>query len=167
MSVHENISEQGMGDLVIRMLLPTDAEGAPVFTISGDLPWLYTVCKRISNLASPLAMLVLGGQFSFDAIHGLRRQLTLGVLCRTVMAPVVGLAVAILLQAVGLMRFTPGEFAALTALYGSPVAVSSAIMAGQMGNDEQLAGQLVVWTSIVSLLTLFLLIFTQRQLGLL
>jgi len=157
----------GLVLLVIRALLPTDAAGAPVFTISGDLPWLYTVCKRISNLASPLAMLVLGGQFSFDAIHGLRRQLTLGVLCRTVMAPIVGLAIALLCRAIGLLQLSAGEIAGLAALYGSPVAVSSAIMAGQMGNDEQLAGQLVVWTSIVSLLTLFLIIFTLRQLGLL
>jgi len=83
------------------------------------------------------------------------------------MAPIVGLAIALLCRAIGLLQLSAGEIAGLAALYGSPVAVSSAIMAGQMGNDEQLAGQLVVWTSIVSLLTLFLIIFTLRQLGLL
>jgi predicted permease len=37
------------------------------------------------------------------------------------------------------------------------VAVSSAIMATQMNNDEQLATQLVVWTTLFSALTIFLI----------
>ena len=85
----------GLLMLVIRALLPKTAGGEPVFSLAGSLPWLYSVLSRLSALASPLAMLVLGGQFRFDAIHGLRRQLTLGVLCRTVLAPVLGLAIAV------------------------------------------------------------------------
>ncbi len=157
----------GLAVLVLRALLPRGADSLPVFSLSGDLPWAFSVLTRISALASPLAMLVLGGQFNFRAIHSMRRQLCLGVLARTVLAPVAGLAIALLFQRTGLMAFSAGEIAGLAALYGSPVAVSSAIMAGQMDNDEQLAGQLVVWTSIISLLTLFLLIFALRQLGLL
>ena len=153
--------------LVIRSFIPVDAAGAPVFTIAEDLPWLYSPLEDLGNLASPLAMLVLGGQFSFSAIHGIRKQLVLGVLGRTVIAPLLGLVIAAGFHLSGWLTITPGEFAGLAALYGSPVAVSSAIMAGQMGNDEQLAGQLVVWTSVFSLLTLFLIIFTLRQLGLL
>lgn len=48
------------------------------------------------------------------------------------------------------------EYPALIAVFGSPVAVSSAVMAGAMNNDEQLAAQLVVWTSICSVVTVFL-----------
>jgi len=40
-------------------------------------------------------------------------------------------------------------------MFGSPVAVSSAVMAGNMGGDEQLATQLVVWTSLFSIITIF------------
>ena len=50
------------------------------------------------------------------------------------------------------------EFPALIALFATPVAVSSAIMAGEMDNDEVLAGQLVVWSSLFSMLTMFVII---------
>ncbi len=49
--------------------------------------------------------------------------------------------------------------------YQTPVAVSSYIMAQQAGADEQLAGQLVVFSSAVSIVTLFTTIFLLRQLG--
>jgi predicted permease len=49
------------------------------------------------------------------------------------------------------------QFPALVALFGSPVSVSSAIMASEMHNDEQLATQLVVWTTAASGLTVFLI----------
>jgi len=150
----------------VRALLPVNEQGLPVFQLSTALPFLYEVVEDLSRLASPLALLVLGGQFDFKAIGGMRSQLAIGVVGRTVFCPVVGLCAAILLETLGVMDLGAGEYAALTALFGSPVAVSSAIMAAEMGNDEQLAGQLVVWTSVVSMATLFLIIFALRSLGL-
>ena len=40
-------------------------------------------------------------------------------------------------------------------------------MAGAMGSDEELAGQLVVWTSLLSMLSLFVIIVLFRGWGLL
>ena len=45
--------------------------------------------------------------------------------------------------------------AALLGSFGSPVAVSSAVMAGSIGTDDQPATQLVVWTSLFSVITVF------------
>ena len=56
------------------------------------------------------------------------------------------------------------EFPSLIALFGTPVAVSSAIMAEEMKNDGTLAGQLVVWTSVLSIFTMFLTIVAVRSL---
>jgi predicted permease len=53
------------------------------------------------------------------------------------------------------------------ALFGSPVAVSSAVMAGEMGNDDQLASQYVVWTSLGSMVTVFLMVVGLKSIGLL
>lgn len=149
----------GLAALCLRAVLPEQLR------LTATLPFLYEALTDIAAMASPLALLVLGGQFNFGAIGSLRRQITLGVLGRTVLCPLVGLPIAWALAQTGLLTMGPGEYAALTALFGSPVAVSSAIMAGEMGNDEQLAGQLVVWSSIASLGTLFLTIFLLRQLG--
>lgn len=51
--------------------------------------------------------------------------------------------------------------------YQTPVAVSSYIMAQQAGADGQLAGQLVVFSSVLSIFTLFVTIFILRTIGLL
>ena len=84
------------------------------------------------------------------------KEITVGTLGRIVVAPALGIGVAVLLSRYsGLVRFGVDEYPALVALFGSPVAVSSAIMAGEMGNDEQLATQLVVWTSLLSVVTVF------------
>ena len=74
-----------------------------------------------------------------------------------IVAPLVGIGTAIILsEFTPILNFGVNEYPALVALFGTPAAVSSAIMAGQMKNDEQLATQLVVWTSIVSIATMFL-----------
>jgi len=111
---------------------------------------------------------VLGGQFEFSAVKGLRKEIIVGTVGRIVLAPLVGIGGAVLLSS-----FTPllscgvNEYPALIALFGSPVAVSSAVMAGAMGNDEQLATQLVVWTSICSIATIFLIVCLLMAAGLL
>ena len=51
----------------------------------------------------------------------------------------------------------------LLTVFGAPIAVSSFTMAQQMGGDDKLAGQLVVFSSIFSIGTMFLLIFFLRE----
>ena len=55
---------------------------------------------------------------------------------------------------------------AILAVFGAPIAVSSYTMAEQMDGDGQLAALLVVITSVSSIVTMFLLIFAMKQLGL-
>lgn len=83
-----------------------------------------------------------------------------GTLGRIVFAPVLGIGAAILLGRWGILSCGHAEYPALIALFGSPVAVSSAIMAAGMKNDAQLATQLVVWTSVGSVATIFILTCT-------
>lgn len=54
---------------------------------------------------------------------------------------------------------------ALMALLASPTAVSSFTMAQQMDGDAELAGQLVVFGSLFSILTIFLWTFLLKQIG--
>ena len=65
------------------------------------------------------------------------------------------------------LGFRGPELAVLIALFASPTAVSSFTMAQQMDGDAQLAGQLVVFGSLFSILTIFLWVFSFKQLGLL
>ena len=45
----------------------------------------------------------------------------------------------------------------------TPVAVASAIMAKEMNADDELAGQLVVWTSLASTVTIFIYVTMHRK----
>lgn len=143
------------------------AFGNVVFSVQRDLKFLYTAVKNLSSLASPFALIVLGGQFEFSAVKGLLKEIVIGTFWRIVLAPVIGLGCAILLSKTPVLSCGVNEYPALLALFGSPVAVSSAIMAEQMHNDEQLATQLVVWTSIGSIVTIFTFVCVLMGMGLL
>ena len=154
----------GFGCMLLRTL-QTHLWGQPVFTLREDLPFLYTAVSHLRSLLMPFALLVLGGQFSFSAIGNMRRELIIGTVCRLILAPVLGLTLAVFLNTKGILHCGPAEFPALIALLGSPVAVGSETMADQMGNDGQLATQLVVWSSIFSIATLFLTVCAMMLLG--
>ena len=62
-----------------------------------------------------------------------------------------------------LLGFRDAPLAVLLTVFGAPIAVSSFTMAQQMG--DKLAGQLVVFSSIFSIGTMFLLIFLLKELA--
>ena len=158
----------GLAVLVIRSFIPVNADGEKVFMLQTAFPFLYTALKQVAGIASPIAFLVLGGQFSFKAIRGMLMQIVSGTVLRVVAAPALTLGAAVLLSAhTNVFSFTAAEYAAFVALFGSPVAVSSAVMAKEMDNDEQLAGQLVVWSSLLSIFTIFITVCVLRYAGLL
>ena len=145
--------------LGIRHFIPVDASGTAAFTVKNNLPFIYEFIEMLAGIASPLALVVLGGQFRFDAVRNLKGQIAAGVIARVVFAPVCGILLAVGASAVSdYFSFTPAHYASFMALFGSPAAVSSAIMATQMDNDGQLANQILVWTSVFSVLTVFIFV---------
>jgi len=128
--------------------------------------FLDTVIQYVARTASPLALLVLGGQFDFQKVQGYRRQIVIGVAGRNILAPLIGVGLAAVLHLMGVVNFDAGVFASFIALFGTPVAVASAIMAEEMGSDGQLAGQLVVWTTLFSIVSIFIEVFIIRAIGL-
>jgi len=142
--------------------------GKVVFSLSRDTAFLFSVINSIKSMATPLALLVLGGQFQFSVVRGMFKEIAVSTVFRIVIAPVLGLGVALLLDRyTNLLSCNTETIPAMLALFGSPVAVSSAVMAAEMHNDKQLAAQLVVWTSIGSAFTLFLMVCVLMSMGLL
>lgn len=117
------------------------------------LKFIPDTISTLGKMATPLALIVLGGRFEFKAVKALWRQITVAVALRLVIAPALFLIIAYFLGFKG-----STQFAILIALFASPIAVSSAPMAAQMGQDEELAGQIVVWTSTLSAFSLFIII---------
>ncbi|MCM1113704.1 MAG: AEC family transporter [Muribaculum sp.] len=138
-----------------------------VSAVLGRFTFLGTALDYLAKASTPVALLVLGGQFEANRIRGLRKQILLGVTGRLVCAPLLGIGGAVLLQQMGVLHFDNGIYASFVALFATPVAVASAVMAEEMDNDGQLAGQLVVWTTLFSSLGIFVTVVVLRALGLL
>lgn len=145
----------GLAALLVRAL-QLAAFDRVVFSLERDTRFLYMALSNLKAMTTPLALIVLGGQSEFSAVKGMLKEIAVASLARVVLAPALAICGAILLSKTGILYCGNGEYAALIALFGSPVAVASAIMAGNMDADKQLATQLVVWTSILSVGTIFL-----------
>ena len=131
------------------------------FQLSNIKP-LFQVLQYLADLAIPLALLVLGAQFEFSAVAALKKEIIFGTVTRTVIVPALVLGVAFIFLR---DRFTPAQFATLVAAFATPVAVPSVPMVQEMGGDVTLAGQLVVWSTLASALTVFLVTFLLRMGG--
>lgn len=154
----------GIVVVLIRQMLPT-VDGTPVFTLKAQLPSLYQALTNLSKVASPTMLFVLGARLDLSSVPGLLPQLRLGVLLRLVISPVAVLGTAVLLREP--LGLTTLEMPTLIAISSTPAAVSSAVMVQEIGGDDQLAGQLVVWTSVLSMLSVFCIVWLLRTVGLL
>ncbi len=126
-----------------------------------DIEFLYTSMNNIKNICTPFALIILGGKFEFSAVGRLKKEIIFGTFMRVAAVPVVGL-----MGAYFLVPNVAGEhFATYVGVFATPVAVSSAIMAKEMDADDELAGQLVVWTSLVSAITIFIYVTILRSIG--
>jgi len=153
--------------LVIRALEQA-VFGSVVFSLKEDLKFLYSPLNSLKTMATPLALVVLGGQFRFSLVKGMFREIAVGTSVRLVLAPVLGITAALLLDRLwGFSICDPVTVPGILCVLGAPVAVSSAVMASQMGNDDQLAAQLVVWTSIGSMVSVFALVCVLMGMGIL
>ncbi|MDY3928929.1 MAG: AEC family transporter [Clostridia bacterium] len=120
---------------------------------------IVSTVKDISKIATPLALIALGGSIDFTKIKGNIRQLIIGISGKLIFTPILILTTGILLG------FRNAELAILLSLSASPVAVSSYTMAQQMGGDDDLAAQLLMFGTAVCIFTVFLWIFILKQLG--
>jgi len=127
-----------------------------------DIPVLFTVLKYLGTVATPLALMMLGAQFEFSAVARLKKEIIFGTSMRVIVAPLIGVGVAYLFFR---NVFNGAEFATFVALFSTPVAVSSVPMTQELGGDVELAGQFVVWTTLLSALSIFLATFLMRLAG--
>lgn len=132
-----------------------------LFLLTGlKLPiFLEKTVGDISKIATPLALIILGGSFHFSSVKTHLKQLILGVTGRLVLVPLIFIPIAMALG------FRDVELATLIALFGAPTAVSSYTMAQQMGGDSELADHLVVFSALFSAITMFLWIYLAKSLG--
>lgn len=118
------------------------------------------VLSMLGGLASPLSLLIIGAGFRWQAALENRRTTLLAALVKLVLLPAAALPPA------AALGFRGEALVALLVMSGTPSAVSSYIMAENMGNDGVLANGIVAVTTLLSAVTLTGWIFLLRTLQL-
>lgn len=122
---------------------------------------IHKPIQQFSNLCTPLGMFVLGGTLRFSSMYHNLKYLVPALAVKMLLIP------AIVLIGAYQIDFLPVERFVLLAMHATPLAVSSYTMAQNMGGDGELAGELVVLSTTLSVITLFLWILILGNLGLL
>lgn len=115
---------------------------------------------NLANIATPLALVTLGGMLSFSSIASHKKYLTWAVVGRLVLIPIMILPIAVCFGMRG------DELIAILAVFASPTAVASAPMAQSMGGNGSLAGEIVALTSVCCIITIFLFVLILLKFGL-
>ena len=136
--------------------------GLVLMALGNPLPaFADKTLKDLGGVATTVALFCLGASFRLDALKGNGKVLASVTFIKLVVIPIVFLLPSVLIgyrgQALG----------SLLIAFGGPVAVSSFTMAQQMDSDGDLAGQLVITTTLFSVLTIFVFIFVMKTMGLL
>ena len=120
-----------------------------------------TTVQDLAKLSTPIAFMILGGDLDFSKVRGNLKVASVVLTIKLVILPL------IMIPMIVMMGYRDADLLSGLLAYQTPVAVSSYIMAQQAGADGQLAGQLVVFSSVLSIFTLFVTILILRTIGLL
>ena len=115
----------------------------------------------LAKIATPLGLMALGANFDFSKVKADIKYLVIGTSGKLVIAPAVVLALA------ALAGFKGPQLAALLGMVASPGSITSYVVAANMDADGELAGELVIFGTAFSALTMFLFILFFKTLGLL
>lgn len=118
---------------------------------------ILTSAGDIGRCAMPLALITLGAQLTVPNLSQDNKLVVAGSIYRMVLVPVMILGGAVLLG------FRGNALTTLIAVGGSPVAIVSYIVAAESGGDSEIAGKLIMITSVLSVFTLFILLFVLRS----
>lgn len=111
------------------------------------------VVGDLAGMASPLAIMVLGGEIEIRNISQNLRHITFVSIGRLVVIPSITLAISILLGYRGV------ELGALFSMFASSCGVTGYTMAQQYDCNSELSGQLVFVTTLICPFTIFMFIY--------
>lgn len=107
----------------------------------------------LSKIATPFALIMMGANFEMTSAKSNIRYIAPGTILRLIITPGVVIPIG------ALFNFSPPEMVTLLTLTASPCAVSSYTMAHQYGADSDLAGELVVFTTLFSAVTIVMFVY--------
>ena len=131
--------------------------GLPFMIFGIELPSIVnTSVGYLSDSVTALALISLGAGFSFSALKGNIMLATVTSLVKTVLHPIIGVAAAYL------CGFRGNELLITFIIFGTPAVVSSYIMAKNMKSDYELSGQILLISTLLCIVTIFIGVFLMK-----
>ena len=115
--------------------------------------------NSLSNVCTPLALVMLGASFNFKTLTGNAKHLALTSAARLILIPAIGFTVCILCGLRG------EALAAMFALFATPVAVVAYTLSQMMDGDSELAAQMIIVQSCTAIVTMFMWVFILSSLS--
>ncbi|MDD7741035.1 MAG: AEC family transporter [Fusicatenibacter sp.] len=121
---------------------------------------LVDTLSDAGSIASPVALICLGGMLSFQSLKKHWGKLLAVLSCRLVLLPLTAITLF------ALLGYRNMELITILAAFGSPTAVASGPMAQSMGGNGELAGEIIAAGSAGCIVTIFLFVWVMKSIGL-
>ncbi|MDP0488488.1 MAG: AEC family transporter [Fusobacterium sp. JB020] len=132
-----------------------------IFVVSGiKIPNLIlSPLVSMGKVATPLAFIILGATLRFSSLIKNLKFIFVTTFMKLIFLPFIAIVIGIK------MGFVNEHLLAILGATGAPISISSFIMVKEIGGDENLAAELIVSSSVIAILTLFIWIFSLKTLG--
>ncbi len=135
--------------IIIALILSFIVLIIEVFYPDFHLPeFMNTTINKFSSMALPVALICIGGSLSIAHIKENKFLVILTTMLRIVISPLLFTIIAVF------FGFRNESLAALFMLFGVPSAIASFILAKTMSGDADLAANVIVTTTVGSVITL-------------
>ena len=114
----------------------------------------------VSKIATPFALILMGANFEMKSAKSHIKYIIPAVAARLLLVPGVVIPIGVL------FHYSSAEMVTLLTLTASPCAVSSYTMAYQYGADSDLAGELVVFSTLFSAVTIVMFVYILKTFAL-
>lgn len=150
-----------MHKIISNPMVIATASGIVIAALGLRLPQSAEVAfDNLSAMTSPLALTVMGGLFKFDKIKDADWSLYFTVINKLLVNPAIALSLAVL------FGLRDDNIISVLIATAGPTAVSSYAQAVMAGGDEDLANQIVVFTTCFAMFTLVFWIWLLKSLAL-
>ncbi len=120
-------------------------------------PILSEVVSDVASASTTITLISLGGIFEFSKLRPNAKALTIAVIGRLLVVPLIFITVSIF------FGFRNAELLTLMVVFASPTATTTYMLAQNSGADSTLASQIIGITSAFSVFSIFLWISTLKM----
>lgn len=118
---------------------------------------IYQPISAVGSITTPLCFIAIGTTFCFTDFRHTSRQAGFITLIKLIILPVIAIGFGVLLG------FRDQTLVGLLTVFATPCAVGSFPMSLKLGGDGQLSAQAIMYSTLLSVITIFLFIFILKS----